>query len=634
MSNISELESQVRKLKKCCCQAQTITFEKSIELVENSEVRKGVLYRITGVHKNKVGVTIPVLYDDGTNSGTTIYVWGLTATEFSTEGWGEFYNPKYDQTNYGTPDIRAGQAVVITTPGTDYSSGVNVPTTGGTGVGMTLNITAIAGAVTAVFINTVGSGYVDGDVITITDGNDDATITIEALNYLYNIYDGDNPYHTIPTYMAIGTQVFWGGYVWESITGNYSGAISATELNTDDFSKIAYNTTDYDLVIDYIEYDRPNDWILRRRQAEPVIDVIFPYQYWNSVENTYGVVLHGIAVMQWGNNYKAATELGIGLIDVKDAYAELVNFKGKLFLGLTLTEYSVKKDEYFGINTEFRTEVLKGKSYQTNNKFDTGSKQSDILLEAQSYQNLIELRNNSIQAVITMRGGWQDGQDGFLLDNGSSQGNITINGGYQAGALYDNASTESSATYINGGYSTNMLLDSSQISNWLIDNTVVGHQLTNCIKSDIIFRNNASIAPTDSDTGERHSLYEYSYSEFVIPLVLSSGTAGNGAVGNINIPKFDLPVVGSYIESVVVNCGNLTAGAGAYITLGIVTDDVDSGLDSVTGLVTTITNATNIYTALPFTRTAAANRYLVMAVGVAGITGAVNIIVKVRRGLY
>lgn len=65
--------------------------------------------------------------------------------------------------------------------GTGYTTAAGVATTGGAGSGLTLNITAAAGNVTAVTIANAGSGYEDGDVVTIVQGggaSDDETVTL------------------------------------------------------------------------------------------------------------------------------------------------------------------------------------------------------------------------------------------------------------------------------------------------------------------------------------------------------------------------------------------------------------------------------------------------------------------------
>jgi len=55
----------------------------------------------------------------------------------------------------------------ITTPGTGYTTATNVPTSGGSGTGLTVDITAVAGAITAVSANQPGYGYLLSDVIDV-----------------------------------------------------------------------------------------------------------------------------------------------------------------------------------------------------------------------------------------------------------------------------------------------------------------------------------------------------------------------------------------------------------------------------------------------------------------------------------
>lgn len=65
--------------------------------------------------------------------------------------------------------------------GTGYSTATGVATTGGTGTGLTVDITVTTGNVTAVTVANPGSGYTTGDVITIVQGggaSDDETATL------------------------------------------------------------------------------------------------------------------------------------------------------------------------------------------------------------------------------------------------------------------------------------------------------------------------------------------------------------------------------------------------------------------------------------------------------------------------
>lgn len=80
-----------------------VTYVDLVNLIDNEELVPGALYKVTGVNKNKPLNTslnpvnrLPViLYDDGTNSGITVYAWALSTTELTSAGYGEFYNPRY-----------------------------------------------------------------------------------------------------------------------------------------------------------------------------------------------------------------------------------------------------------------------------------------------------------------------------------------------------------------------------------------------------------------------------------------------------------------------------------------------------------------------------------------------------------
>lgn len=66
--------------------------------------------------------------------------------------------------------------------GTGYADATNVPVTGGTGSGMTVDITTALGVVTAVVINNPGMGYTAADIVTITGGNTDATVVVATVD--------------------------------------------------------------------------------------------------------------------------------------------------------------------------------------------------------------------------------------------------------------------------------------------------------------------------------------------------------------------------------------------------------------------------------------------------------------------
>ena len=64
--------------------------------------------------------------------------------------------------------------------GTGYVNASNVAATGGSGSGASFNVVQAAGVITSLVVSAPGIGYKAGDVLTITGGNADATITLAA----------------------------------------------------------------------------------------------------------------------------------------------------------------------------------------------------------------------------------------------------------------------------------------------------------------------------------------------------------------------------------------------------------------------------------------------------------------------
>ena len=64
--------------------------------------------------------------------------------------------------------------------GTGYTTAVAVATTGGSGTGLTVDITASSGSVQTVAVNVAGAGYLNGDLITIAGGGVNAVFRIVA----------------------------------------------------------------------------------------------------------------------------------------------------------------------------------------------------------------------------------------------------------------------------------------------------------------------------------------------------------------------------------------------------------------------------------------------------------------------
>jgi hypothetical protein len=94
----------------------------------------------------------------------------------------------------------------IVNGGTSYSSGTNEPSTSPNGNGATFDITEVAGVVTQAVINQSGQGYIVGDIITLTSGGGDCTISVDAIDEI------PEPYRNLLNYYVKPMLIHWAMY--------------------------------------------------------------------------------------------------------------------------------------------------------------------------------------------------------------------------------------------------------------------------------------------------------------------------------------------------------------------------------------------------------------------------------------
>lgn len=641
---MGDLEKRIKKLERCCCRDsisccyEELPLDEAYLLAITAGLAINKLYKITNVHRNKVGA-YELLYDDGNNAGTDIYLNAITPTQFSVQGWGEFYNLRYTEVGYG--DILLSEAQ-IQDGGTTYVTDTDVTTTGGSGTGMLVDTTAVAGIITAIVIADAGTGYVSGDIITVDGGDGLATFTYVVGRNLYNIWDGDNPNPLVTSPYAIDDVVYWGGYAWRNVNGNIGTAIDILTLDSE-WEKIPYsNDTYYVKVLDEIEYDFANDWIQRRTSG--TIDIFFPYAYWHSAENNwfalsgfFSVTIHAISATQWGNPFRdlEGDLYGVGLITANDAYLETINFKGKVLLGVTANHYSLIHDHYWGYNTETRDVMLDNRSFLTLSVFDEGAKVYDFIVENTSWIDDVTLTGptTDFKAVEIRNSSWiQSGDQPTIFSNSIIDRVILSNGSYLTDISILDSSYFSHNSYFNGSYSSGTMVRSSLTFSSFEDISYATIDLVDTTKSIIKAIGTSPTLETNLQIEERNSRYDGNNIEIFFAISFT-GLAGHGAVGPLHVPDVSIPT-DWYIDTVIVSHSIApVAGVGSYITLGIATDDVDSGLDSTSGLVATLA-ATQVskYTTLPNTFTTA-RRFLVGAVNVDDITdGLLLFQVFLKRG--
>jgi hypothetical protein len=421
-------------------------------LITANELVAGALYEITGVH--------PTLYDDGTTSGTTIYLRAISGNQLEVQGMGKFYNPKYNQAVDGF-DIWDNKM---------YGTLSTV-----VGVFDFLNkelVTANNGA-TGLILADGMIQWLSGDWSTATSIEGDVSgATADVVDFV------------TPSY-SIGDKVIWGGYSWTNVNGNVGTSTDVLNLDSE-WSKNPYDTTNYNVAYDVIEYDYANDFIVRRYNKEANIDVKCSKPQYDFFVGINGFSFHAISVQQWGNNYDLLTYKGQLNIICNGGYNESVNFSGSAQGNLTFGNNSYQYNLTFGNSSgqynltfgsgSYQDNLTFGSSsYQQNLTFGSWSSQDNLTFGSGSYQHNLTFGNDSYQYNLTFGSdSYQDNltfgissyQQNLTFGSGSSQDNLTFgDGSSQQNLTFGSSSFQSSLTFGSGSqlnYSSQVISSNMQ----------------------------------------------------------------------------------------------------------------------------------------------------------------------------
>jgi hypothetical protein len=370
-------------------------------LISSNGLEAGTLYKISGVH--------PTLYDDGTTSGTTIYLNALTTNKLSKEGHGEFWNPIYDNTlvdfniyqNYGS---------WLETPGTGtfYQFEDVVANNGATGYRLSENK----------FVSTSGNWLTATSIIGQWDG---ATATITSVS--------------LPT-ASINDKVIWGGYSWTNNSGNYGFASNVFTLSVD-WTKNIYNLTDYVKSFDIIEYDYSNDWISRRYDPVSGNDVV--YTKGDSV--ILNKIGSSISTFRFGQPLDVVNNVGVYINKCYNSYVETINFTGSKFYSNEISGLSVFESNIIIGTTSIYNNIISASSEVSFNWMDINStiNNNNIVNNAKVWYNLISdsyiynsriergssIENNSMKTNTYITHNILDNQSKIINMNTSTGTNIT-----------------------------------------------------------------------------------------------------------------------------------------------------------------------------------------------------------------
>ena len=386
-------------------------------LIAGNDLVKNALYEITGVH--------PTLYDDGTTSGTTVYLRAISGSELEVQGMGMFYNPKYNQAvdGFGIWDNKMYGTLSNVVGVFDYLNKESV-TADNSATGLILADGMIQ--------------WVSGDwsvAVSITGSVSGATADITGF--------------VTPTY-SIGDKVIWGGYSWTNVNGNIGASVDVLNLDAE-WTKNVYDTTNYNIAYDVIEYDYANDMIIRRFEKESNVDVKCSKAQYDFFVDNYGIIYHAISVQQFGNEFKISISKGQLNIDVDNGYNESVNFSGEYQNNLTFGSGAYQQNLTFDISAFQNNLTFDISAFQSYLTFGSGAYQNNLTFGSGAYQNNLTFGSGAYQNNLTFGSGAY--QEYLTFDSGAYQNNLTFGSDTYQGYLtfgiyaYQNNLTFGSDTY-------------------------------------------------------------------------------------------------------------------------------------------------------------------------------------------
>jgi hypothetical protein len=128
----------------------------------------------------------------------------------------------------------------------DGSVGTNLPTTGGTGSGLTVDVVDSGSAYAGISINTPGTGYTNGDVLTVTNGGMSDTFSISVPVYDWQF--GNTGNLTFPSNLTIGSNPLNPGTVISQANALISIATIGTAATYIGWSEFEYEPGNIALV--------------------------------------------------------------------------------------------------------------------------------------------------------------------------------------------------------------------------------------------------------------------------------------------------------------------------------------------------------------------------------------------------
>ena len=244
-----------------------------------------------------------------------------------------------------------------------------------------------------------------------------------------------------PSY-GIGDKVIWGGYSWTNVNGNVGASVDVLNLDAE-WSKNVYDTTNYNIAYDLIEYDYANDMIIRRFEKESNVDVKCSKAQYNFFVH-HGFSYHSISVQQFGNAFNISTSKGQINILCENGYNESINFSGTYQQNLTFGSGAHQGNLTFGSG-----------AFQQNLTFGSGAHQGNLTFGSNAYQYNLTFGSGAYQGNLTF--GSNASQNNLTFGTNVSQDNLTFGiGAYQSNLTFGTNAYQNNLTFGSNAYQYNL----------------------------------------------------------------------------------------------------------------------------------------------------------------------------------
>jgi hypothetical protein len=456
-------------------------------LVVSNGLTPGAYYLIEGVDAPLYG-------------GTTILIQAATTNTLALAGHGIFYNPKY-LNSQDTPNN--GYGIWNNYISLTMSDIVGTFNNGDT-------VTANNGA-TATYLVDGFLQWISGDWSLATSIDNGAGATAD-------VSGGVSPSYNI------GDDAIWGGKHWTNTSGNVGTATNKYTLSSADWTAVAFNSTDYNVVADVIHYDQSHDMIIRRKDKWNN-DVDGNFQVFDEFASPDGYDYgNPIKDFQWGNgnedwNTDDYEYIGVQSNLVKDSYLECINFIGGYLWFNTLTNNSHIYNNTLTNNSRIYNNTLTNNSRIYNNTLTNSNIYSNTLTDSNIENNTLtdsNIENNTLTSSN-------------IENNTLTNSNIYSNT-LTSSSIYDNTLTSSD---INNNTLTNSNINNNTLTSSINNNTLTNSSINNNTLTDSNIQSNTLInSNIYSNTLTDSSIYNNTINDSTFDFS-SSGTLTSKTISNI-----------------------------------------------------------------------------------------------------